>query len=174
MFLTQTKPTLIMKKFRFCLLASLLLQVSISVFAVGLPAKIDTAFQKMYPQATNVEWSQMAGCYVAEFMMDNQEIDVWYSNDADWVMTETDVESLEKVPAPVAEAFMESQMAGMRLRDVRIITFPKHPTVIVLEVEQYNSEEEFQLFYAPDGTLLQSLDVTELGGEIYPGLFFND
>lgn len=106
--------------------------------------------------------------------MDNQEIDVWYSNDADWVMTETDVESLEKVPAPVAEAFMESQMAGMRLRDVRIITFPKHPTVIVLEVEQYNSEEEFQLFYAPDGTLLQSLDVTELGGEIYPGLFFND
>ena len=29
-------------------------------------------------------------------------------------------------------------------------------------------------FYAPDGKLLQSLDVTELGGEIYPGLFFND
>ena len=56
----------------------------------------------------------------------------------------------------------------------RIITFPKHPTVIIIEVEQYNSDEEFQLFYAPDGKLLQSLDVTELGGEIYPGLFFND
>lgn len=157
------------------LLTSLLLLISISAFAEGhLPAKIDTAFQKMYPKATNVEWSQMAGCYVAEFITDNQELDVWFSNDAEWVMTETDVESLEKVPAPVAEAFMNSTMAGMRLRDVRIITFPKHPTVIVLEVEQYNSEEEFQLFYAPDGELLQSLDVTELGGEIYPGLFFND
>ena len=88
--------------------------------------------------------------------------------------TETDVESLEKVPAPVAEAFMSSTMTGMRLRDIRIITFPKHPTVIIIEVEQYNSDEEFQLFYAPDGKLLQSLDVTELGGEIYPGLFFND
>ena len=74
----------------------------------------------------------------------------------------------------LAEAFMSSTMTGMRLRDIRIITFPKHPTVIIIEVEQYNSDEEFQLFYAPDGKLLQTLDVTELGGEIYPGLFFND
>ena len=125
-------------------------------------------------QATDVEWEQMAGCYVAEFIADGQEIDVWFNKQAEWVMTETDVESLEKVPAPVAEAFMSSTMTGMRLRDIRIITFPKHPTVIIIEVEQYNSDEEFQLFYAPDGKLLQSLDVTELGGEIYPGLFFND
>ena len=116
----------------------------------------------------------MAGCYVAEFIADGQEIDVWFNKQAEWVMTETDVESLEKVPAPVAEAFMSSTMTGMRLRDIRIITFPKHPTVIIIEVEQYNSDEEFQLFYAPDGKLFQSLDVTELGGEIYPGLFFND
>ena len=106
--------------------------------------------------------------------MDNREIDVWFDENAQWVMTENDVESLEKVPAPVAEAFMESIMSSMRLKDVRIITFPKHPTIIVIEVEVYNSNEEFQLFYAPDGKLLQSLDVTELGGEIYPGLFFND
>ena len=127
-----------MKKFKFCILAGLLALLSVSAFAEGrLPANIQTAFQTLYPQAT-------------------------------------DVESLEKVPAPVAEAFMSSTMTGMRLRDIRIITFPKHPTVIIIEVEQYNSDEEFQLFYAPDGKLLQSLDVTELGGEIYPGLFFND
>ena len=89
----------------------------------------------------------MAGCYVAEFIADGQEIDVWFNKQAEWVMTETDVESLEKVPAPVAEAFMSSTMTGMRLRDIRIITFPKHPTVIIIEVEQYNSDEEFQLFY---------------------------
>lgn len=160
-----------MRKFRLSLLTSLLLWMSVAASAKGhLPENVKAAFQKMYPEATDVEWEQMAGCYVAEFIADNQEIDVWLSNDAEWVMTETDVESLEKVPAPVAEAFMSSTMAGMRLRDVRIITFPKRPTVIVMEVEQYNSDEEFQLFYAPDGTLLKSLDVTELGGEIYPGL----
>ncbi len=185
-----------MKKLKFGILAGLLILLSVSAFAEGrLPANIQTAFLKLYPQATDVEWEQMAGCYVAEFIADGQEIDVWFNKQAEWVMTETDVESLEKVPAPVAEAFMSSTMTGMRLRDIRIITFPKHPTVIItgmrlrdiriitfpkhptviiIEVEQYNSDEEFQLFYAPDGKLLQSLDVTELGGEIYPGLFFND
>lgn len=161
-----------MRKFRLSLLTSLLLLMSAAVFAKGhLPANVQTAFQKMFPKATDVEWKQMAGCYVAEFIADNREIDVWLNNNAEWIMTETDVESLEKIPTPVAEAFMNSTMAQMRLRDVRIITFPKRPTVIVIEVEQYNSDEEFQLFYATDGTLLKSLDVTELGGEIYPGLF---
>ena len=140
-----------MKKFKFGILAGLLVLLSVSAFAEGrLPVNIQTAFQKLYPQATDVEWEQMAGCYVAEFIADSQEVDVWFNKQAEWVM------------------------AGMKLRDVRIITFPKHPTVIIIEVEQYNSDEEFQLFYAPDGKLLQSLDVTELGGEIYPGLFFND
>lgn len=160
-----------MKMIRFCLAVSLLLFFSVSTFAVELPAKVQAAFQKMYPQATDVEWNQMAGCYVAEFIMDDQEIDVWFDKNAQWVMTENDVESLEKVPLPVAEAFMSSTMASMRLRDVRTITFPKRPAVIVIEVEEYNSDEEFQLFYSPDGKLQQSLNVSELGGEIYPGLF---
>jgi hypothetical protein len=160
-----------MKRFKFCFVASMLLLVSASAFAKELPAKIQAAFEKMYPQAVNVEWEQMAGCYVAEFVMDNREIDVWFDENAQWVMTENDVESLEKVPAPVAEAFMESIMSSMRLKDVRIITFPKHPTIIVIEVEVYNSNEEFQLFYSPDGKLQQQLNVSELGGEIYPGLF---
>lgn len=160
-----------MKKIRFYFAVSLLLLFTTSAFAEGLPANIQTAFQKMYPQATDVEWNQMAGCYVAEFIMDEREIDVWFDKNAQWVMTENDVESLEKVPVPVAEAFMSSTMASMRLRDVRIITFPKRPAVIIIEVEEYNSDEEFQLFYSPDGKLQQSLNVSELGGEIYPGLF---
>ena len=100
-----------MKKFKFCILAGLLALLSVSAFAEGrLPANIQTAFQTLYPQATDVEWEQMAGCYVAEFIADGQEIDVWFNKQAEWVMTETDVESLEKVPAPVAEAFMSSTM----------------------------------------------------------------
>lgn len=161
-----------MKKFKFSFLTSLLLSISVSVFAhVNLPANIEAAFNSMYPKATQVEWEQMAGCYVADFVMDNQEIDVWFNKDAQWVMTELDVESLEKVPTSVAAAFMNSTMASMRLKDVRIITFPHKPSVIIIEAEEYNSDEEFQLFYALDGTLLQNLNVTELGGEIYPELF---
>lgn len=160
-----------MKRFKFYLAASMLLLFSASAFADGLPAKIQTAFQKMYPKATNVEWTEMGGFYTAEFVMDNQEIDVWFNNNHQWVMTDTDVESLEKIPTPVAEAFMNSEMATMRLKDVRIGTFPKHPTVVLIEVEGYNSDTEVQLIYSTDGKLLKNLNVSELGGEIYPGLF---
>ncbi len=62
-------------------------------------------------------------------------------------------------------------MASMQLEDVRIITFPKQPAVIVIEVEEYNTDTEFQLFYAPDGKLLQTLNVSDTGGEIYPDCF---
>lgn len=160
-----------MKRFRFYLVAGLLLLFSASSFAAGLPAKIQTTFLQMYPKATDVEWNEMAGCYVAEFIMDNQEMDVWLNENAQWVMTEFDVESLENIPTPVAEAFINSTMASMKLTDVRIIVFPKRASVIVIEVEGYNSDEEFQLFYSPDGKLQQSLNVSELGGEIYPALF---
>ena len=160
-----------MKKFRFYLMASMLLLSSISAFADGLPAKVETAFKKMYPKAMNVEWEQIGGYYTADFIADNHEKDVWFKDDGQWIMTENDVESLEKVPAPVAEAFMKSIWASMRLKDVRIGTFPQHPTVVLMEVEGYNSDEEFQLFYTSDGKLLKSLNTSELGGEIYPGLF---
>lgn len=162
-----------MKKFRFSFFIGLLLLFSTSMYADDYtPATVEAAFKSMYPKVSNVEWEHKADCYVAEFIMDNQEIDVWFNKDAQWVMTETDVESLEKVPLPVAKAFMNSTMASMRLTDVRIITFPKdEPEVIVIEVEQYNSDEEFQLFYGPDGKLLESFNTTDFGGEIYPGLF---
>lgn len=152
------------------IVAPLLLFVA-ACAAGRLPAKVETAFREMYPQATRVEWNQMAGCYVAEFVKDSVEIDVWYDENARWVMTETDVESLKKVPVAVADAFMNSLMASMRLRDVRIITFPKRPAVIVIEVEEYNSDTEYQLLYSEEGKLLKELNVSELGGEIYPGLF---
>ena len=50
-----------MKRFRFCFVASMLLLVSASAFAKELPAKIQAAFEKMYPQAVNVEWGTDGG-----------------------------------------------------------------------------------------------------------------
>lgn len=48
-----------MKKFKFCILAGLLALLSVSAFAEGrLPANIQTAFQTLYPQATDVEWER--------------------------------------------------------------------------------------------------------------------
>ena len=163
-----------MKKLRFYLLASLLLTFSIAVFAEGLPSKVETTFKKMFPKASNVEWEQIGESYIAEFIMNNNEVDVWFKTDGQWIMTSNDVESLEKLPDAVKATFMKSDWASMRLRDVRIVTFPNHDPVILIEVEEYNSDVEYQLFYATDGELIKDLNVSELGGEIYPELFFDN
>ena len=44
-----------MKKFKFNLLAGLLLLISASVCAQNAPEKVQEAFKKMYPKVTTVE-----------------------------------------------------------------------------------------------------------------------
>lgn len=161
-----------MKKFKFSLVAALLLMISVFPVSAGnSPEKVQQNFKKMYPEVTGVGWLRKSDYHIAEFTCDNHEKCVWFSDDGQWIMTETDVESLEEVPDAVAKAFSERETPPFEVNDIRIITFPKMPTVIIIEIEEYNSDKEYQLFYAPDGTLLQTYDVTGGNGEIYPELF---
>ena len=161
------------KKLNPLLLMAMLLFISSTVFSAGFPPpdKVQEAFQKMYPKVTTVDWERKGDYHIADIRVKGRSLNVWFSDKGKWLMTETDVESLEAVPPVVAKAFMQSTMASMQLEDVRIITFPKQPAVIIIEVEEYDTDSEFQLFYSPDGKLLQTFNVSETGGEIYPGLF---
>ena len=144
-----------MQKFNFSLLAGLLLLISASVCAENTPEKVQETFKKMYPKVTTVEWMHKSDYHIAGFVSDSHEMNAWFGNNAQWIMTETNVESLEDVPAPVAKAFMQTETPPIQIRYIKII----------------NSDREIQLFYAPDGKLLQSLDVSGSDGEIYPELF---
>ena len=145
--------------------------ISASVCAQNAPEKVQEVFKKMYPKVTNVEWEHRGDYHIAGFVSDSHEMNAWFGNNAQWIMTETNVESLEDVPAPVAKAFMQTETPPIQIRYIKIITFPKKPTVVIIDIEEYNSNREIQLFYAPDGKLLQSLDVSGGDGEIYPELF---
>ena len=162
---------MIIKKFNFSLLAGLLLLIPASVCAENTPEKVQETFKKMYPKVTTVEWTHKSDYHIAGFVSDSHEMNVWFGNNAQWIMTETNVESLEDVPAPVAKAFMQTETPPIQIRYIKIITFPKMSTVVIIDIEEYNSDREIQLFYAPDGKLLQSLDVADGDGEIYPELF---
>lgn len=160
-----------MKKFKFSILAGILLLVSSVAFAGNIPAGVQAAFKKLYPQVANAEWSRKSDYHIATFILNRQETSVWFGKSGGWIMTETNVESLDNVPAPVAKAFMKGETPPLQIRYIKVVTFPKMPTVIIIDTKEYNSGKETQLFYAPDGTLLQSYDVSGGGGEIYPELF---
>lgn len=63
----------------------------------------------MYPKVTTVEWMHKSDYHIAGFVSDSHEMNAWFGNNAQWIMTETNVESLEDVPAPVAKAFMQTE-----------------------------------------------------------------
>ena len=161
-----------MKKSELILIITgLLLIASLSVFASS-PTDFQSALQKMYPDATNVQWSKKHDYQIATFIENNIGINVWFTDKAQWVMTEKDVDSLSAVPAVVAEKYMSSTLSAGKLRYIRIIYLPhQEPPVIIIDVQSWNSPEEFQVFYSPEGELLQTLNVTDTGGMIYPGLF---
>lgn len=127
-----------MKKFKFNLLAGLLFLISASVCAQNAPEKVQEAFKKMYPKVTTVEWEHKGDYHIVGFVSDSHDMNVWFGNNARWIMTETNVESLEEVPAPIAKAFMQTETPPIQIRYIKIITFPKMPTVVIIDIEEYS------------------------------------
>ncbi|MBE6286769.1 MAG: hypothetical protein E7099_01065 [Mediterranea massiliensis] len=141
------------------------------LWAYHPPQQVQTAFSQLYPSVTEVAWDKKGEWYIAAFIFNNKEKAVWFDRKAQWVMKETDVDALADIPQVVAEAYRANRMASMWIKDIRIIDFPKKPSVVAITVRESNSEVEFIQFYSLGGKLLQSLNATQLGVEIYPGLF---
>ena len=165
-----------MKEHKIYLLISLLFLSSLSVFAKDvIPQQFVDSLNVMYPDAENVQWSSKHGYKIARFYQmteGNQDaIMVWFNSDnATWVMTETGVQTTLQLPLPVTEAFSKNEMSGLNIQYIRIITFPVKPEIIVIELLAFNGEE-YQMFYNPDGKLIQTLNGYIGEGEIYPDLF---
>ena len=159
-----------LKPILFVLLMGLFLSVG-SLQATEVTPAIQQAFKQLYPDVEQVTWDSKHDYSIACFSQNDNQIYVWFNKEAAWIMTETNVENTLQIPDPVREAFNKSLMSGFPIAYIRIITFPKHPTVIVIDSTDWTNNQEYQQFYAPDGTLLQNLSGMIGEGEIYPGLF---
>lgn len=70
------------------------------LFAGYAPDNVQTALTKMYPSAKGIAWSQDEEYYVADFMMNGFDTKVWFNTDAEWVMKQTDWETLDRCLPP--------------------------------------------------------------------------
>lgn len=160
-----------MKTYRLILCLGWWMWAVASVYAYQPPQPVVIAFSKLYPTVKEVEWGKKGDWYTAAFLFNNKGMAVWFNRKAKWVMKETEVDSLANIPSAVAETYNANRMASMWIKDIRLIDFPKKPSVVAITVRESNSEVEFIQFYSMGGKLLQSLNATQLGAEIYPGLF---
>lgn len=160
-----------MKKLRFGLLALLLWTVAASGFAIAVPANVSAALKKMYPDANGVAWTRDGNYYVAAFVVGGFNEKAWFTPQAQWAMSQTDWQSLDRVSPGVYNAFVSGPYSSWVVEDVTLVEFPRWQSIIVVEVGQDNLATKYQLFYTPRGRLLRVRNVTYLYGTLGASTF---
>lgn len=123
---------------------------------IGVSAEFQTAFDALYPNATGVSWEREGNYYVADFWrVDmNSEAEAWFNGTAQWQMTVTEI-NYNGLPQAVKDAYTAGEYGSWRVEDVDMVERTGMETVYVLEVE--NGNQEYDLYYATDGTLIKAV-----------------
>lgn len=119
---------------------------------------VESAFVAKYPSATRVDWEVKGTYYVVDFWLNNQECEAWFSWDGQWHYTETDIRN-DQLPEAVRAAYNQSEYASWVIDDVDVVERNGMEIVYVLEVKQGN--QEFDLYYTADGTLVKAVADTD-------------
>ena len=135
-----------MWKFKFGLWAVVLITSVFSFSACGddddndndtfvPPANIEVALKQLYPGAQNIEWEVKGVYYVADCWVTGDELEVWFDANANWVMTENELDNVNQLVPAVYTAFMDSNYNTWVVTDVYVLTYPLNPTTSVIQVK---------------------------------------
>lgn len=127
--------------------------------------KIQEVFINKYPNAQRVEWEKKYDHYVADFYLDGIEREAWINSQGEWVMTESDIR-FNDLPEAIQTAFQASEYKTWKVDDVDLLERVEMDPVYVIEVEQ--GKQEFDLYYAEDGTLIKAVEDTDNDDEHRP------
>lgn len=122
------------------------------------PSNIVEALKQLYPGAQNIEWEMKGNYYVADCWVTGEELDVWFDANANWVMTESELDSVDQLVPAVYTAFNSSNYSSWVVTDVYLLNFPQKPMESVIQVKQGNMRHA--LYYAQDGDLLHDEDIS--------------
>ncbi len=127
---------------------------------------IVTKFNELYPNAQDVDWDKKGIYYVANCRVSGSELDVWFNDNAVWLMTEEDI-FRSNLPSAVESSFEDGKYSNWVMDNVTLLTLPGNtPTIYLLEVQ--SGDKEMALFYTPDGTLTLEKDITNADDTVWP------
>ena len=155
-----------MIKIKFSILAVMLMTALFSFSSCSddddtyLPPNqaIINALNQLYPGVKNIEWEQKGVYYVADCWVGNDELDVWFDANANWVMTENELNSIDQLVPAVYTAFMDSKYNAWVVTDVYVLTFPQNPMESVIQVKQ--GSQRYALYFLQEGGLLHEKDIS--------------
>ena len=148
-----------MDKFKYIFLF-VLLHASPNVSAGYAPVIVQDSLKSLYPSVQTVGWTTDFHYYVAEFKYNGFNMKVWFDTKGNWIMKQTDWQVMDEVPTPVWHTFTFGPYSTDQVDDVTFVEFPNHPPQIVVLISIPNALTQYQLFYTPNGTLINARNVT--------------
>ena len=119
---------------------------------------IITALKQLYPDVQDIEWSQKGVYYVADCWVTGDELEVWFDVNANWVMTENELDNVNQLVPAVYTAFMDSNYNTWVVTDVYVLTYPLNPTTSVIQVKQ--GSQRYSLYFSQEGGLLHEKNIS--------------
>ena len=156
-----------MWKFKFGAWAVLLMMTALSFSACSdddddpalvPPSNITEALKQLYPAAQNIEWEMKGDYYVADCWVTGDELDVWFDANANWVMTQNELDSIDQLVPAVYTAFQNSDYSAWVVTDVYVLTYPQNMTESVIQVKL--GSQRYSLYFSQEGGLLHKKDIS--------------
>lgn len=129
------------------------------------PTAVQTTFKQMFPNATNVIWSEKDDYGMAEFLNNNTQTVAWFNQQGVWYLTETSVATTD-IPKVISDAIANGDYKNWKVVDASLLERRDMINAYVIEVTSGNDVED--LYYAEDGYLFDTVDQDHTGNKAEP------
>ena len=121
---------------------------------------VEKAFRQKYPQATRVDWENHGKFREVDFVLNSNDYEAWYNDDAEWLQTEYEV-SYTSIPAAVKELVKNDinhpSSAWSPDPEVKLLERKNYPNWYGVELK--NGNQEVTIWSDAEG--FRSLTVTD-------------
>lgn len=129
------------------------------------PTAVQTTFKQMFPNATNVIWSEKDDYGMAEFLNNKTQTVAWFNQQGVWYLTETSVATTD-IPKVISNAIANGDYKNWKVVDASLLERRDMINAYVIEVTSGNDVED--LYYAEDGYLFDTVDQDHTGNKAQP------
>ncbi|WP_294481065.1 PepSY-like domain-containing protein [uncultured Bacteroides sp.] len=126
---------------------------------------VQTSFKQMFPNATNVLWSEKDDYGVANFLNSSTQTAAWFNQDGVWYLTETAV-ATNAIPKVITDAIANSDYKTWKVVDASHLERKDMIPAYVVELTQ--NGKVVDLYYAEDGYLFLVAGQDNTGNEAQP------
>lgn len=126
---------------------------------------VETTFKQMFPNATNVLWSEKDDYGKANFLNNKTQTVAWFNNQGVWYLTEQSVVTTD-IPKVITDAIANSDYKNWKVVDASHLDRKDMVPAYVVEVTANNKVED--LYYAEDGYLFETVGQDHTGNEAQP------